>query len=78
MTRRERLELERLRRLLEEEHTRAERAWVGYRDMLQRAVTAEAKLQAVREVLGEGGEEGCLQVRRGAEETRVRDVEGSG
>ena len=51
MTKKEKLELERLQRLLEAERERSERAWSGYRDALHELVDLKMKLERIEKVL---------------------------
>ena len=51
MTKRELLEMERLKRLLEAERERAEKAWSGYRDAFYENVDLKMKLEAVEKAL---------------------------
>ena len=51
MTKKEKLELERLQRLLEAERERSEKAWSGYRDALYELVDLKMKLERIEKVL---------------------------
>ena len=51
MTKKEKLELERLQRLLEAERERSEKAWAGYRDALYELVDLKMKLERIEKVL---------------------------
>ena len=51
MTKKEKLELERLQRLLEAERERSEKAWSGYRDALYELVDIKMKLERIEKVL---------------------------
>ena len=51
MTKKEKLELERLHRLLAAERERAEKAWSGYRDALYELVDLKMKLERIEKVL---------------------------
>ena len=54
MNKKERWEMERLKRLLEVERQRAEKAWEGYRDALYENTDLRMKLEAVaKAVIGE-------------------------
>jgi hypothetical protein len=44
-------EIERLKRLLEAERERSEKAWSGYREALYKQVDAEMKLEAIEKIL---------------------------
>jgi hypothetical protein len=51
MTKKEQMEFERLKRLLEAERERAEKAWNGYREVLYENVDIKLKLEAIEKVL---------------------------
>ena len=51
MTKKERLQFERLQRLLEAERQRAEKAWEGYREALYEKVDLRLKLEAIERAL---------------------------
>jgi hypothetical protein len=51
MTKKEQMEFERLKRLLEAERERAEKAWKGYREALYENVDMRLKLEAIEKVL---------------------------
>lgn len=51
MTKKERLQMERLERLLEAERDRAEQAWEGYRSALYELVDVKMKLESIEKVL---------------------------
>ena len=51
MTKKEKLELERLQRLLEAERERSETEWSGYRDALYELVDLKMKLERIEKVL---------------------------
>ena len=51
MTKKELLEMNRLKRLLEAERERAEKAWEGYRKTLYELVHAKMKLESIERVL---------------------------
>jgi hypothetical protein len=44
-------EIERLKRLLEAERERAEKAWSGYREALYKQVDAEMRLEEIAKIL---------------------------
>jgi len=50
-------EIERLRRLLEVERQRAEKAWTGYREALYELVELQMKNEAIYQILNEMIEE---------------------
>ena len=50
-------EIERLRRLLEVERQRAEKAWTGYREALYELVELKMKHEAIYQILNERIEE---------------------
>ena len=50
-------EIERLRRLLEVERQRAEKAWTGYREALYELVELQMKNEAIYQILNERIEE---------------------
>ncbi|MBT9158944.1 MAG: hypothetical protein DDT26_00193 [Dehalococcoidia bacterium] len=50
-------EIERLRRLLEVERQRAEKAWTGYREALYELVELQMKHEAIYQILNERIEE---------------------
>jgi hypothetical protein len=51
MTKKEQKEFERLKRLLEAERERAEKAWQGYKETLYENVDMRLKLEAIEKVL---------------------------
>jgi hypothetical protein len=51
MTRKEKLEMERLHRLIQVERQRAEKAWDGYRETLHELVDVKIKLERIEKVL---------------------------
>ena len=51
MTKREQLEMERLRRLLAAEQERTDKAWQAYRDTLYELVEVKLKLESIEAVL---------------------------
>jgi hypothetical protein len=51
MTKKEQLEFERLKRLLEVERERAEKAWSGYRETLYENVDLRIKLEAIEKAI---------------------------
>ena len=51
MTKKEKLEFERLQRLLEAEKERSEKAWEGYRKALYELVDVRMKLERIEAVL---------------------------
>lgn len=51
MTKKEKLEFERLSRLLEAERERAEKAWQGYRETLYENVDIKIKLESIERIL---------------------------
>jgi hypothetical protein len=51
MTKKEQQEFERLKRLLEAERERAEKAWQGYKETLYENVDMRLKLEAIEKVL---------------------------
>lgn len=51
MTKKEKLEMERLHRLIEVERQRAEKAWDGYREALHELVDVKIKLERIQKVL---------------------------
>ena len=53
MTKKERMEMERLKMLFEAERERAEKAWASYRETLYELVEVKAKLNAIKELLGD-------------------------
>lgn len=57
MNHKERLQMQRLERLLEAERQRAEKAWENYRSALYELVDVKLKLERIEKVLsGEGGD----------------------
>ena len=51
MNKKERLQFERLERLLEAERERAEKAWGGYRKALYELVDVQMKLEAIQKIV---------------------------
>ena len=51
MTKKERLQMERLERLLDVERERAEKAWENYRSALYELVDVKMKLERIEKVL---------------------------
>ncbi len=51
MTKKERLQMERLERLLDVERERAEKAWENYRSALYELVDVKIKLERIEKVL---------------------------
>jgi len=51
MTKKEQREIERLKRLLEVERERTEKAWQGYREALYENVDMKMKLEAIEKAL---------------------------
>lgn len=51
MTKKERLQMERLERLLDAERERSERQWEFYREMLWESVDLKLKLEEIEKVL---------------------------
>jgi hypothetical protein len=49
--RKQELEIERLKRLLEAERERSEKAWSGYREALYKQVDAQMKLEQIAKIL---------------------------
>ena len=49
-------EIERLRRLLDAERQRAEKAWQGYREALYENVAMRLQLDEIKQILQEGGQ----------------------
>ena len=51
MTKKEKLQFERLTRLLEAERERSEKAWQGYRDALYELVDVKMKLEQIEKII---------------------------
>lgn len=51
MTKKERLQMERLERLLEAERERSESLWVNYREIMWKYVDYKLKLESIEKVL---------------------------
>ena len=51
MTKKEKLEMERLRRLLDADRERAEKAWSAYREALYELVDLRLKLESIERAL---------------------------
>ena len=51
MTKKEKLEMERLRRLLDVERERAEKSWAAYREALYELVDLRLKIESIERVI---------------------------